>query len=391
MLQPGIYHAHGERPAPCFGLLTLDVSPQAGPADASAALAAVHAMLSGLPEGRVRDLDGQPAERAAHSAEQFEQLHALVGYGRRLFDPALHRPALTAAPRPDHLAYLPRDGPFPALRWAPHAEPAGEGDVAIQLTAPRRAAVDCAAVEVWKLIEDERLPLQPKGWYVGFGRHDGRGWLDFHDGVSNLDTGQRAKALEAPADPPWMGGGTYMAFLRLRIDLALWRGLERAEQELVIGRDKLTGGGLVGVRHEGGRVVPVAAPVPGDDASDRARTDFAEPPQTAEPLLEASHIHRANQNRASAYAAGGMRMFRQGYDFLDGLGPDGPRLGLNFVSFQRDLSLLTHVLHLPGWLGDVNFGGPAPSSLELITVVAGGLYAVPPSADPFPGAELFAR
>lgn len=36
-------------------------------------------------------------------------------------------------------------------------------------------------------------------------------------------------------------------------------------------------------------------------------------------------------------------MFRQGYDALDGLGPEGPRAAMNFVSFQRDLQVVQHV------------------------------------------------
>ena len=383
-LQPGIHIAPGRRPPPCFRLVTLDVAPGATPAEAAAGLAELSAMLAALAEGRVRDLEG------VDSRTQFGGLEALFGYGRRLFDDSLHDPPLTRAARPDFLAYLTADGPYPALRWAGDAaaDRPGEGDVAIQLTAPRRAAVECAAVERWKLISDRSLPLAIRGSFDGFGRDDGRGWLDFHDGVSNLEASQREAALAAGGDPGWMAGGTYMAYLRLAVDLARWRGLTRTEQELAIGRDKRTGGALVAVERtpEGG-LRPVAAPAPGDDANDRELADFIEPPQTADPLLEASHIHRVNQNRASPYAPAGMRMFRQGYDFLEQLGPGGARLGLNFVSFQRTLAAFVHVLHLPGWLGDSNFGG---GELELLSVLAGGLYAVPPAGDPFPGAELFA-
>jgi hypothetical protein len=69
---------------------------------------------------------------------------------------------------------------------------------------------------------------------------------------------------------------------------------------------------------------------------------------------------------------------------------------MNFVSFQSDLQTLQHLMHLPGWLADANFGGPAkpgagdPPSPRLIALVAGGLYAVPPRGRPFPGAGLFA-
>jgi len=72
-----------------------------------------------------------------------------------------------------------------------------------------------------------------------------------------------------------------------------------------------------------------------------------------------------------------------------------PELGLNFVSFQRDLEHLWQILGLPSWLGGVNFGGRherdpgEPDPIDLITLEAGGLYAVPPREEPFPGAKLF--
>ena len=184
---------------------------------------------------------------------------------------------------------------------------------------------------------------------------------------------ERLAAIAAPPRPRWMSGGTYMAFLRLRVDLRAWRALDRAGQELAVGRDKLTGNPIVAVRR--GR------PVAGD------ATDRFDPPETGDPLLEASHVHRANQNRGSSDSPAALRIFRQGYDFVDAIGPDGPEVGLNFVSFQADLQTLQHVLHLPGWLGDSNFGGEAP---PFISLLAGGLYAVPPRARPFPGAVLFA-
>ena len=226
-------------------------------------------------------------------------------------------------------------------------------------------------MEVWKLIEDEGLPLVPVASFEGFGRPDGRGWLEFHDGVTNMASSQRTGAIAAPADPPWMAGGTYMAFLRLRVDLRTWRALDRGDQELVVGRDKLTGSPLVAVRRDArGRARPVAGPPLPRHPTDEQLATRLDPPQTGDPLLEASHVHRANQNRASPEAPAALRIFRQGYDFLDAIGPDGPELGLNFVSFQSDLQTLQHVMHLPGWLADVNFGGPATPRGRRATVAA---------------------
>ena len=394
-LQPGIYFRSGERAPPSWRMLLLDFVPGTDRRAAHDAMAAVTQMLAGLKRGKVRELEGQPAAAVKATRQTFEDLAALVGFGRPLFDEARHDPPLASHPRPAYLSYLPREGDaFPALPWAAGATPGtGEADVALQLTAAVQAAVDRAAVEVWKLIEDEGLPLVPRASYDGFGRPDGRGWLEFHDGVGNVMPSRRLAAIAATGAPKWMAGGTYMAFMRFRVSLGRWRTLDRGDQELVVGRDKLTGAPLVGVRRDrSGRARPVAA------AYGRKRDQaaaFADPPQSTDPLVESSHVHRSNQNRASPDAPAGLRIFRQGYDFLDGVGPDGPLAGLNFVSFQADLGTLHHLLHLPGWLGNVNFGGPTdpgrgdPPAPELISLLAGGLYAAPPRGRPFPGAALF--
>src|SRR5215203_3767317 len=396
-LQEGLRFESGTGPPPCYRLLLLDAAPGARAAAVGRALEALTSMLRDLRRGDSRDLAGQSRAAKAAAREQFDGLRLLLGYGRRFFDEEVHRPRLTHATRPDFLAYLARrPAAFPELPWAdPETPNVGEADLVLQLTGDSEAAVSCAAVECWKLIADDVLPLSVVSSLGGFGRPDGRGWLEFHDGVSNIQSDQRLAAIEAGGDPQWMRGGTYMALLRVEVDLSTWRRLERAEQELVIGRDKLSGAALTAVTRDArGRPVPVAARAPAESATAEERAAWRDPPQSVDPMLEASHIHRANQNRASPSAAGGLRMFRQGYDFLDGFREGTPIVGLNFVSFQSDLRTLQHVLHLPGWLGDVNFGGPAepqagdPPSPRLLALRAGGFYAVPPRARPFPGAGL---
>ena len=394
-IQRGIAFARGERPRRYWRLLLLNAAPGASRAAVHDALGAVETMLRDLGRGEVRDLVGQPRATAKQSAAQFQTLEHLIAFGRRIFDEAVHDPPLAVRPRPAHLAYLPAAGPFPSLSWTGEGANRGEADFALQFTADEVAAVNCAAVEVWKLVVDEGLPLEAVGSFDGFARRDRRGWLEFHDGVSNMISAQRRAAIEAPSDPEWMGGGTYMAFLRLFIDLAAWRRLTRAEQELLVGRDKLSGVGLVGtIRDASGRVVPVPGPAADGDTDARARSELIDPPQTVDPIIEASHVHRANQLRGSPLAAAALRIFRQGYEFFDDLAGE-PRVGLNFVSFQRELGIINHLLHLGGWLGDVNFGGRVsgadgePPALSLLSVDTGGYYAVPPVGKPFPGADLF--
>jgi Dyp-type peroxidase family len=333
-LQPGIYFRAHECPPAAYGLLLLDAASGTRPAQARHAIA--------------RIVEPQP------------DVDVLIGFGRRLFD---HSPPLTHYERP---AFLTRLAGYPLIPWT--GENVGEADMALQVTGPHAAAVNCAAVAVWERIADEGLPLKPASFFTGFGRPDGRGWLGFHDGVSNLPAEQRLAAIEGTADLGWMAGGTYMAFLRFTIDLKLWRCIPRAQQEMIVGRDKMTG-----------------RPLGGQDE------DFADPPETTSPEIALSHIHRANRSRVSPGAPSALRMFRQGYDFLESIGPEGPVVGLNFVSFLADLGRFAHLMHLPGWLGDVNFGGEPTGSgaTTLIRLAAGGLYAVPPLGAAFPGAELF--
>jgi Dyp-type peroxidase family len=397
-LQDGIYFRSGERPPPCYRLLLLDYLPHTQPEQARAALERISTMLTGLRTGTVRDLDGQGEEQAAKAAAELGETDSMFAFGARLFDHTLHEPALVVAPRPNYLVTLREDGdPFPAVHWSPERDrQGGEADVAIQLTGPSDAAVNRGAVEVWKLVADEQLSIAIVASFAGFSRRDGRGWLDFHDGVSNIESSERLVAIQATADPAWMVGGTYMAFLRFQVDLSAWRALTRAQQELIVGRDKLTGEPVLGVRRgPAGEIVPVAKAATPDEETSPAGADFREPPEVSNPMVKASHLQRANRNRASPWAPAGQRIYRQGYEFLENLNADGITLGLNFVSFQADLGSLRRVLHLSGWLGDVNFGGLAraspdnPPSVQLLSLLAGGLYCVPPRDTPFPGARLF--
>jgi deferrochelatase/peroxidase EfeB len=399
-LQPGVYIERGVPPPPALRLLLLDVMPGASAPDAAAAIRKTMAMLSDLQDGHMRELaaEREGEEPAPVPTRSFD---ALIGYGASLFEP--RGAALTSAERPAHLVPLRRDAPaFPSLPWHPaagrHGRPDGEADVLLQFTGRSEHAVARAAVEVSKLIAEEDLPLTAAGSYGGFQRDDGRSWIGFHDGVTNIEPSQRLAAVQSAGDPEWSRGGTFLAFLRVEVDLRSWRRLSRVEQEVVVGRDKLSGCPLGSVDRIGSELVPqpIAGGPPTAESDWRERDAYFNPPETTDPLLEASHIHRVNQARAAGETPAGERIFRQGYEYLEDIGPDGPRLGLNFISFQRDLQRLRQVLGLKGWLGDVNFGGRSepgpgePGAPHLLALRAGGFYAVPPRGDPFPGADLFA-
>lgn len=400
-LQEGIYLQKRMPPPPAWRTLFLDIAPETAPVAAREALGAVMAMLAELQAGRVRELAPTRPGEDEHPVPP-DNFAVLLGYGASFFDPTRHRPPLTAHERPRHLVRLrrPPASPFPSLPWHGDAEtaagPSGEADLMLQFTGASEHAAARAAVQVAKLMDAEGLPLLPAGTYSGFQRDDGRSWLGFHDGVTNIEPSQRLAAVECRGDPDWNEGGTYLAFLRVHVDLEEWGVLSRTEQEIVVGRDKLTGCPLAAIERtpEGLRPRPIASRAPTDSSPWRERDAYFNPPETTDPLIEASHTHRANQTRAGGGTPAGERIFRQGYEYLDGIDPDGLDLGLNFVSFQNDIQRLQQVLGLEGWLGDVNFGGPTdpapgePKPAALLSLRAGGFYAVPPRALPYPGARL---
>jgi Dyp-type peroxidase family len=393
-LQDGIYLSPATRPPNAFLFLTLEFEPGGGAVAARDALERTWEVLTDLRAGVVRDLKATQEGEADQLIEP-ETFDFLLGYGPSFFD---HARALTETERPARLTRLARHRePFANLPWHSEASRGGEGDLCLQLTGRDAHATSRAAVEVWKAIGDDHLPLAISGSFDGFARDDGRSWIGFHDGVSNIRPSQRLAAVECQGDPDWNRGGTYLAFLRCAVALASWRRLSRSEQELLIGRDKLSGCALEGTSERHGELVPQPYPdCPATaDAPAGDRDKFRDPPETGDPAIEASHIHRANQNRAEPTTHAGHRIYRQGYEYLTGLGPDRPDLGLNFVSFQRDLEHLWQILGLPGWLGGVNFGGRPdrgrgePEPIELLSLEAAGFYAVPPREQPFPGAKLF--
>jgi Dyp-type peroxidase family len=396
-LQEGIYHAPGNRPGRHFGLLFLRVADGVDAPRAAAALGDLWAMYQGLKAGRVRDLDGVelPADK--------DETTVLLGFGRNAF-----KLAGTALARPRGLAdeYLFRsadpDGGGPLLRgsglsYAPdvHANMATEA-FCVQVIAESKLAVDRAVVETWKALADAGDPvLALTTFYLGNQRNDHRSWIDFYDGLSNLRSEDREGviAIGPGTDEGWAVGGTYIAFMRLAIDLVGWRRLSRTDQELAVGRDKRSGCPLVELGEDGAPRADPGCPVAGTQIFESANDGpFAEPPEVSDLAVRASHVQRANHHIRPASDFGSRRIFRQGYEFLEWAeGPPGFRAGLNFVSFQDTPGRLLKMMTAGGWLGGANFGGDEdkhPELASLLSVYGAGIYFVPPVVDgePFPGA-----
>ncbi len=401
-LPAGIHFRAGESPPDFFSFLTFDFLSTATPVTAAAALTAMWEVLGEVRQGIVRDLqstrEGDPVIRVNGGDLQF-----VLCFGPKLFDPTGRgTPLVPVEQKPDRLPLLggSPNGPFPQLKWVADAQPgAAQTDFAIQLTGTSELSVRRPIVELQKVIDDKGLPVKLVRFFTGLHREDRRSWIDFHDGINNMRSDERQEAMEIVQAPQaWLVGGTTVAFLRIAVDLQGWRQLSREQQEALVGRDKLSGCPLEAVTANSNGSLTLhrsGCPLHAEIGAGEGWTDeMRDPPPAENTIVRASHIHRANRTRQPPATDAARRVYRQGYEFIEAPPNGGVRLGLNFVGFQRDASLLLNILRANEWMGDANFGGQegnaAVPAFPLMSLVAGGLFAVPPRGDPFPGHDLFA-
>jgi deferrochelatase/peroxidase EfeB len=406
-LQEGIYHQSRARPGAFFGILFLRVDPEQPAAKARAVLARLWARYRQLRKGELPQLPGHPVPHG--------DLSVLIGFGLNLFNrndirtrapPELERFGRFRSPEPGGGGLLLTGS---GLRYATDVtqNPATE-DIAIQLIANSQLAVNRGIVETWDLLTTNESPaagvpppVQLGAFYLGFQRDDGRSWIDFHDGVSNLRSADRPSVIEIKpaADPAhsWADGGTYLTFVRTEVDIAAWRSIPRSTQERLVGRDKLTGAPLERVAGRA-NVSVTGCPVPGTtEVIERGNEAFREPAAVTNPTILASHVQRANHHVPNPADPNSLRVYRQGYEFLES-SPNAPgfRAGLNFVAFTDTPQRLARMLTTAGWLAETNFGGRVgtgrnPNRAEILTIRAAAVFLAPPETDgeSFPGAHAF--
>ena len=392
-LQEGIYFRPGKRPGRCYRLLLLNAAANTTLGQLKEGIRTIWTKLHTLDDELSADL--RPDRLWAPSKAPLPPppaLTCLLGIGAALFD------AYPSLERPTQLERLEDDAPFPSLPSVAKADvQSGEAHFVLQFIAESELAVSRAVAETWLLIRAKRLRFEVTGLYAGFNREDRRSWLGFHDGINNIESKLRRGAIEARADaatgenPAWMDGGTYMGYLRLALDLEMWNALSPQKQEHIVGRRKTNGCPILHIPRKGEDVGLSGCPkTVGPDSE-----EYRDPPPASrnlDDLAQFTHVNRANVNRHHDFIAADdrdNRIFRQSYEFLEAL-PDGRiRIGVNFVSFQRSLTCLTAILRNLGWLGDANFGDEKPQRRPLVSLIGGGLYAVPPMEQPFPGATVF--
>jgi deferrochelatase/peroxidase EfeB len=400
VMQEGIFYKEGTRPGKFFLIAFLAVEPNANASQVKRCLGSLWQKLKDLKLGVVEDLPGYPVPPS--------DLNVTIGYGPLAFKVS-GTMAMPSELGPSNRFLSPRtSGGGLLLNGAglfyeeQLVKNMATEAIAIQLIAETQLAVQRALVEMWKTLTDypakngEPATLYLVSHFQGFQREDHRSWIDFHDGISNLRSGTERENAITIKDSLFQGG-TYLCFMRLLVDLPHWRKLSRTEQEIVVGRDKLTGCSLIGIDANGTALREVGCPFVGSsNVIDSGNDAFHEPPLVGHPRLRQSHVQRANlQHNQSMSDPQSLRIFRQGYEFLESsLGTPPFRVGLNFVSFQDTPRRVIRLLTRDGWLGNTNFGGTPigeNAAVDLLRVNAAGIYLIPPiaSGENFPGEVIF--
>jgi deferrochelatase/peroxidase EfeB len=241
-LPRGIYWDHGATPPRCYGIAFLRADQSAEASQIHAALSALAMLWDRLRNGETPTLSGAKVPSSA-----FEWL---LGFGKKAFGiyGSLHPVPRALRPPNTFNSIDPMGGGVAVdgtgLNFAPGiVQNLATEEFCVQFTADTPLAVARALVETSLMLESlrdqmtGRASLLMSTSFTGFNREDHRSWIDFHDGVSNLRSGdERRSVIETKAQglskgDKWLVGGTFMAFIRLRVDIRTWRKLDMNGQE----------------------------------------------------------------------------------------------------------------------------------------------------------------
>lgn len=279
--------------------------------------AAIVRMTAGAPVGPVA---GHPLAPPADTGEAMglpaAGLTVTVGFGPSLFD----RDGLGLRDRrPAALRPL---GPLPGEELVPELS---DGDLCVQACANDPQVAFHA---VRNLARIGRGVVLLRWTQLGFGRaastnpdqETPRNLMGFKDGTNNIDAGDAAKMgrfVWVGADEPqgWMRGGSYLVTRRIRMRIESWDRANLDDQQVTIGRHKVSGAPLSG----GTEHTPLRLRATGPDGQPAI-------PENAHVRLAAPEVNDR------------IEILRRGYNYTDGIDPASGQLdaGLFFISFQRD-------------------------------------------------------
>jgi len=314
-------------------------------------------MTQGLPVSEAGAVDGPALAPPDDTGEALDLpasgLTITFGFGPTLFrtDDGVDRFGI-ANRAPDLLTRLPRFA-GDSLQSA-----IGDGDLCIQ------ACADDPQVAVHAIRNLSRIAFGRASirWsQLGFGRTSStstsqvtpRNLFGFKDGTANIKS-EETKSVTAEVwvgkedGPAWLAGGSYLVTRKIRMIIESWDRTMLQEQERVIGRSKGEGAPLSG-------------------GTEFTEINLEATGAAGEPLVDTdAHVRLAHPTNA-----GGARLLRRGYNYVDGNDALG-RLdaGLFFISFQRSPQQFIAVQQ--------NLARDALN--EYIKHVGSAIFAVPPGA-----------
>ncbi|MHA3701283.1 Dyp-type peroxidase [Jatrophihabitans sp. YIM 134969] len=231
---------------------------------------------------------------------------AQLGFGESVFDERFG----LAARKPPALTTLPDTG---LDRSTSH------GDLLLRVTADSEGAASESLDTFLGASQGAARPRWLRSGHVGprDAQSRVRNPLGFVDGTGNPVVGSpefHRTVTVVDTAPEWLRGGSFLCFRRIRVDVARWSAMTTADQQIVIGRREDDGAPLSG----------------GSPTSDVDLTAVDANGQLLIP--EDSHV------RLTAPAANsGATMFRNSYDYDDGLTAAGSRdTGLLFMAWVAD-------------------------------------------------------
>ena len=402
-----------------FAILFLKIRKKSIIDDVVQSLEQLWKMYENLTKGIIADL---PHQRVPHGS-----LSVTLGYGQNIFKlngvtksiPRDFKNSQFLSPK-KYNGYI-IEGSQLSYSKDIHKNVGLSEDIVIQFIAHSQLAVNRAIAETWKNIahnSSSKYPFIFSRFFTGFQRDDGRSWLGFHDMVSNMRPGKERKNVIAihkennellPRDF-WTEHGTYMAFLRIEIDLDMWNSINRSKQELIIGRDKIHGRPLIGVDKNNNPITSkktsTAQKVTTYSKKYHDHPDYFKIFQLPKNLkskididksfkaLNESHIGRTRHfDNIKNKLVPSRRIYRQAFEFLESnyLSNKVFNIGLNFLSFQNDPARLLFILTDPNWLGNSSFGGDSQFKGigKVLHVQACGIFYIPPIEKTFPGSSIF--
>jgi deferrochelatase/peroxidase EfeB len=231
-----------------------------------------------------------------------DSLTVTIGVGASLFD-GRYGLAKPAALEP--MPVFPDDAIVPAQT---------HGDVLLQLCAGSEETLLNALRDIMRATRGALAARwKVEGFLPGAERERGAGrnLLGFKDGTSNPDVHDRALMDRLVWTPE---GGTYAVVRIIRNRVEFWDRVARAEQELMIGRDKATGAPL-------------------GKASETDDPGYAQDPKGLRVPLDA-HIRLARPRTPETEDS---RILRRGYNYSRGIDEAGQLdMGLLFCAYNRD-------------------------------------------------------